>query len=73
MNLGRSFPFLLQWPTLPTLVMFPVLASIHRRLAIREEAEIAGPFGEASVRYRDATPRFIPRLRHPSPALTNRP
>jgi protein-S-isoprenylcysteine O-methyltransferase Ste14 len=65
--------FLLQWPTLSTLVMFPVLVYVYRRLAIREEAEVAGRFGEAWIRYRDRTPRFIPRRRHPPPALPNRP
>ncbi|MGH3682061.1 MAG: methyltransferase family protein, partial [Natronosporangium sp.] len=39
--------FLLMWPTLVTLVMFPVLVWIYRRLAIREEAEVAARFGTA--------------------------
>ena len=29
--------FLLQWPTLPTLIMFPVLVWMYVRLAKREE------------------------------------
>jgi len=53
--------FLLQWPTLPTLVMFPVLLAFYRRLAIREEEEIRDRFGEAWDRYAAGRPRFLPR------------
>lgn len=31
--------FLIQWPTLPTLIMFPILVFIYVRLAKREEEE----------------------------------
>lgn len=62
--------FLLQWPTIATLVMFPVLVAVYRRLAIREEAEVAAHLGGAWNRYARGTPRFIPRLRgsRPRPA-----
>lgn len=33
--------FLLQWPTIPTLVIFPILIAIYRRLALNEEREVA--------------------------------
>ena len=56
--------FLLQWPTLATLVMFPILLVVYRRLAIREEREVEARFGESWRRYAARTPRFIPRLRH---------
>ena len=59
--------FLLQWPTLPTLVMFPVLLFFYRRLAIREERDIRAEFGDAWDRYAAATPRFIPSRRPPAP------
>ena len=55
--------FLLQWPTLPTLVMFPILVVVYRRLAIREEREIASAFGAEWDAYAASTPRFIPRRR----------
>ena len=55
--------FLLQWPTLPTLVMFPILVVVYRRLAIREEREVRAHFAEAWDAYAVVTPRFIPRLR----------
>lgn len=54
--------FLLMWPTLPTLVMFPILAWAYRRLAIREEMDVAGRFGDACVDYAARTPRFLPRV-----------
>ncbi len=56
--------FLLMWPTLPTLVMFPVLVWVYRRLAIREEAEVARRFGMVWEEYAAATPRFLPSRRH---------
>jgi protein-S-isoprenylcysteine O-methyltransferase Ste14 len=54
--------FLLQWPTLPTLVMFPILVAVYRRLAIREERDVAAAFGEQWDAYAAGTPRFLPRL-----------
>jgi len=55
------FGFLLQWPTIPTLLMFPVLVTMYVRLAHREEAEIRTEFGEVYDRYAAATPAFVPR------------
>ena len=55
--------FLLQWPTLATLVMFPVLLYVYRRLAIREEREVRSEFGAAYDAYAAKTPRFLPHLR----------
>ena len=54
--------FLLQWPTFATLLMFPILLVVYRRLAIREEREVMGRLGEVWERYAASTPRFIPRL-----------
>ncbi len=55
--------FLLQWPTLATLVMFPILLYVYRRLAIREEREVQAKFGVAYDAYAARTPRFLPHLR----------
>lgn len=52
--------FLLQWPTLLTLLMFPVLLLMYVQLARREEREMLAHFGETYRRYRDATPAFLP-------------
>jgi protein-S-isoprenylcysteine O-methyltransferase Ste14 len=54
--------FLLQWPTLITLVMFPVLVTMYVRLAHREEREVAAALGEQWERYARVTPRWLPRL-----------
>jgi methanethiol S-methyltransferase len=54
--------FLLQWPTLPTLVMFPILVVMYVRLARREEREALAEFGEAYARYAANTPAFFPRI-----------
>jgi protein-S-isoprenylcysteine O-methyltransferase Ste14 len=56
------FGFLLQWPTLLTLLMFPVLLVMYGRLAASEEAEMHARFGDAFDQYAARTPRFIPRL-----------
>lgn len=61
------FGFLLQWPTILTLIMFPVLVLMYIKLAGREEAEAKKEFGEAWEAYALKTSAFMPSL-----ALTNR-
>lgn len=56
------FGFLLQWPTLLTLAMFPVLVFMYWRLALAEEREVTAEFGEAYLAYKRTTPAFIPRI-----------
>ncbi|MDX1299710.1 MAG: isoprenylcysteine carboxylmethyltransferase family protein, partial [Pseudomonas sp.] len=58
------FGFLLQWPTLLTLAMFPVLVWMYSRLSIHEERETEKAFGSDWRAYAARTPRFIPRLRN---------
>lgn len=53
--------FLVQWPTILTLAMFPVLVAMYAYLARSEEAEMAERFGEEYRRYAGLTPRFLPR------------
>ena len=60
--------FLLQWPTLPTLIMFPILVYMYVRLARREEEEVGREFGKTYDVYRSATPGFIPSFRASVPA-----
>ncbi|HSI94725.1 MAG: isoprenylcysteine carboxylmethyltransferase family protein [Methylophilaceae bacterium] len=55
------FGFLLQWPTLVTLVMFPILLYMYVRLARHEEKAARAEFGEAYDRYAEAIPAFFPR------------
>jgi methanethiol S-methyltransferase len=56
------FGFLLQWPTLVTLVMFPILLFMYMRLARAEEREVKAEFGDDYVRYAAKTPAFFPRF-----------
>ena len=55
--------FLLQWPTILTLAMFPVLVWMYARLAKSEEADSRARFGEAWERYAEDVPAFLPRFR----------
>jgi methanethiol S-methyltransferase len=55
------FGFLLQWPTLITLAMFPILVAAYIRLARREEREAAAAFGAAWEDYVRRTPAFFPQ------------
>ena len=62
--------FLLQWPTLLTLLMFPILLVMYGRLAITEEAEMRKRFGAEFDAYAARTPRFLPSFRSGSPLST---
>jgi len=52
--------FLLQWPTLPTVLMFPVLVYVYRRLARQEEQAALQEFGDTYREYMLRTPAFVP-------------
>lgn len=54
--------FLLQWPTLPTVVMFPILLLMYYRLARREEQEALATLGEEYSEYMQQVPAFLPKL-----------
>jgi protein-S-isoprenylcysteine O-methyltransferase Ste14 len=54
--------FLVQWPTLVTLVMFPILVYMYLRLARSEEREAEARFKEQYRQYAARTPAFIPRF-----------
>ena len=55
--------FNIQWPTILTLAMAPVLIVTYVRQARREDKELEARFGEAFVDYTLRVPAFIPRLR----------
>jgi methanethiol S-methyltransferase len=57
------FGFLLQWPTLLTLSMFPVLVFMYVRLARTEEREAIHEFGDEYRAYMEDVPEFIPSFR----------
>jgi len=54
--------FLLQWPTILTLPMFPILVWMYVRLARQEEREALAEFGEEYAQYAAKTPAFFPQL-----------
>ena len=64
------FGFLLQWPTVVTLAMFPILVTMYVLLARREEADAEAQFGEAWRSYAARTPRFIPKFAGPAATHT---
>jgi methanethiol S-methyltransferase len=59
------FGFLLQWPTILTLLMFPLLVAMYVRLARHEETEARRTFGAAYDAYAAVTPGWFPRLGGP--------
>jgi methanethiol S-methyltransferase len=56
------FGFLLQWPTILTLAMFPVLVGMYVHLARQEERDARVAFGAAYERYASEVPGFLPKL-----------
>lgn len=64
--------FLVQWPTLLTLLMFPVLLYMYVRLARREEREVEARFGKAYRSYAARTPTFLPEWKRLIGAATGR-
>lgn len=75
------FGFLLQWPTMITLAMFPILVVVYLRLALGEEREVRERFPTEYATYAALVPRFFPRfgrapgrvhLPSPDSGLTNR-
>ncbi len=52
---------LIQWPTIITALMFPVLIYVYYRLSRREEEEMMKTFGDEYRWYREMTPMFLPK------------
>ena len=53
--------FLMEWPTLLTLIMFPILVAMYVHLAKVEEKEMLQEFGQPYQHYLNTTPRFWPK------------
>lgn len=53
--------FLIQWPTIITLFMWPVLILLYYRLSIQEEETLLKKFGIDFERYKAYVPAYFPR------------
>lgn len=53
----------INWPTLVTLLMLPVLLVVYYRLAKQEEADALARFGDEYRRYQATSGMFWPRIR----------
>lgn len=54
--------FILQWPTILTIIMFPLLVFMYTKLAISEEKEMEKEFGKQYLDYKRKTSAFTPKL-----------
>jgi len=54
------FGFLLMWPTILTLIMFPILVFVYIRLAKQEEKLVRREFGDTYDQYMKKVPAFLP-------------
>ncbi|HEU5394189.1 MAG TPA: isoprenylcysteine carboxylmethyltransferase family protein, partial [Candidatus Methylomirabilis sp.] len=52
---------LIHWPTIPTLVLFPVVVWAYVRLARREEGQMIERFGDEYRTYQVRVPMLLPR------------
>lgn len=53
---------IVHWPTLFSVALFPVIVFIYYRLALREEKQVIGEFGDQYLAYKKRVPMFIPQL-----------
>lgn len=54
--------FMIQWPTVATLILWPFVIRMYYRLARREERDVMAKFPKEYGEYMKRTPMFIPRL-----------
>ena len=61
-----TLAFMIQWPTLATLILWPFVLGMYIRLAVKEEKDMLKAFPEQYSEYMKQVPRFFPRLLHGS-------
>lgn len=54
--------FMIQWPTLTTLILWPFVIAMYVRLAKQEEQDVLKEFPETYREYMERTPMFFPRI-----------
>ena len=57
-----SFGMMVEWATLPLLIIYPVMIFMYVRLAKKEELDMIEEFGTDYQNYMDKTKMFIPYL-----------
>lgn len=57
-----SLGMIIEWATLPMLIIFPVMVYMYIRLAKKEEQDMIGEFGVDYRNYMERTKRFIPLI-----------
>jgi protein-S-isoprenylcysteine O-methyltransferase Ste14 len=67
-----TFGMNVQWITIPTLLLWPVLIILYYRLAKEEDKKMEERFGEEYRKYKHKVPMFIPRLRKNSEGVINK-
>lgn len=55
------FGQLIHWPTIPTVVLFPIIVWAYYRLSLREEQQMVRQFGNSYEIYRQNVPMFFPK------------
>jgi methanethiol S-methyltransferase len=55
-----TFGWILHWPTIITILLWPILVSMYAYLSVAEDAELRVEFGPAFTSYAANTKRFIP-------------
>lgn len=58
-----SIGLMIQWPTLVTLLLWPVMLAVYSRLAKKEETAMIGQFGLEYLEYKKSVPAFFPRFK----------
>lgn len=58
-----TFAFLIQWPTLITIIMWPFLFMMYYRLAQREEKDVQKKYKRKYLKYKKKVPMFIPSFK----------
>ncbi len=54
--------FLIQWPSVTTLIMWPILMFAYYKLAMREERDMEEQFGQEFLEYKTRVPAFLPKF-----------
>lgn len=56
--------FLMQWPSISAIIMWPILMFAYYKLSFREEKNMVSKFGREYLVYKRTTPAFIPELNY---------